>query len=105
MYNRSNGTFSQYFQFYSILVHISFFIITQNIYFSQGASINSCTSPLGMENGDIVDAQLASSTPYDNGAADNCIKEHARLNYNDASTTCKSFAPRAANNRGMKLTI
>ena len=53
-----------------------------------GPAQGLCRTPLGMESGDITDAQLTSAPPYGN-----CVKEHARLNYYSASQTCYGFAP------------
>ena len=53
-----------------------------------------------MENGGIADNQLSSTTPYVRGI-DDCSKEHSRLNFDDASTTCDSFAPIKPTDQGI----
>ena len=53
-----------------------------------------------MENGDIADTQLSSTTPYVKGGHD-CSKENSRLNVDRASTTCDAFAPSEATDQGI----
>ena len=51
-----------------------------------------------MENGDIADTQL-NSTPQLVYGADNCRKEHSRLNFANAS--CNAFEPEEETTNGI----
>ena len=81
------------FELYFLFTYINIFYCWQyvcevtetiNVYLSEPG----CWDKLGMENGDIADHQLSSTT----GIGD-CTKEHSRLNFDDASTTCDAFPP------------
>ena len=58
---------------------------------------SACTAKLGMENGDITDPQLSSTTEWIDGAKDHCLKEHSRLNYE--GDYCQAFAPASRNDQ------